>query len=88
MVKVIVFHYTENGRLPKLSMNELNDIMKNIYDELKNYPDVKYNGTYVDNEGKGICDWDAPNAEVVTKILNKVLGGPPVDGAIEVKRVL
>jgi hypothetical protein len=44
--------------------------------------------TYVDNEGKGICDWDAPNVEVVNEILNKVLGGPPVDGAIEVKRVL
>ncbi len=88
MVKVIVFHYTDNGRLPKLSKNELNEIMKNIYDELKNYPDVKYNGTYVDNEGKGICDWDAPNAEVVNEILNKVLGGPPMDGAIEVKRVL
>ncbi len=54
MVKVIVFHYTDNGRLPKLSKNELNEVMKNIYDELKNYPDVKYNGTYVDNEGKGI----------------------------------
>ncbi len=88
MVKVIVFHYTDNGRLPKLSKNELNEVMKNIYDELKNYPDVKYNGTYVDNEGKGICDWDAPNAEVVNEILNKVLGGPSVDGAIEVKRVL
>ena len=88
MVKVIVFHYTDDGRLPKLSKNELNEIMKNIYDELKNYPDVKYNGTYVDNEGKGICDWDAPNAEVVNEILNKVLGGSPVDGAIEVKRVL
>jgi hypothetical protein len=88
MVKVIVFHYTDNGRLPKLSKNELNEIMKNIYNELKNYPDVKFNGTYVDNEGKGICDWDAPNVEVVNEILNKVLGGPPVDGAIEVKRVL
>jgi len=88
MVKVIVFHYTDNDRLPKLSKNELNEIMKNIYNELKNYPDVKYNGTYVDNEGKGICDWDAPNVEVVNEILNKVLGRPPVDGAIEVKRVL
>jgi hypothetical protein len=45
MVKVIVFHYTDDGRLPKLSKNELNEIMKNIYHELKNYPDVKFNGT-------------------------------------------
>jgi len=88
MAKVIVFHYTEKGKLPKLSEDELNEIMRKFYDELKNYPEVKYNGTFVDEEGRGICDWDAPNADVVNEIVKKVLGEPPLDGAVVVKRVL
>jgi hypothetical protein len=88
MAKVIVFHYTDKGKLPKLSKDELNGIMKKIYDELKNYPDVKFNGTFVDEDGKGICDWEAPNAEMVNEVIEKVLGQPPADGTIVVKRVL
>ena len=88
MAKVIVFHYTEEGRLPKLSEEELNDIMKKFYDVLKDYPHVKFNGTYVDENGMGICDWEAPNAEVVKEIVEKALGSPPADPTIVVKRVL
>ena len=39
---------------------------------LKEYPDVKFNGTYVDEKGMGICDWEAPNA--VREIVEKALG--------------
>ena len=53
---------------------------------LKEYPDVKFNGTYVDEKGMGICDWEAPNA--VREIVEKALGKPPVDPVIVVKRVL
>jgi len=88
MAKVIVFHYTDKGRFPKLSKEELNDIMKKFYDVLKDYPDVKFNGTYVDENGMGICDWEAPNAEVVKEIVEKVLGSPPTDPTIVVERVL
>jgi len=55
---------------------------------LKDYPEVKFNGTYVDENGMGFCDWDAPNAEVVKEIVEKVLGAPPNDPTIVVKRVL
>ncbi|HDM37809.1 MAG TPA: DUF4242 domain-containing protein [Candidatus Omnitrophica bacterium] len=88
MAKVIVFHYTEKGKLPKLSPEELEDIKKKFEEVLKDYPDVKFNGTFVDEEGRGICDWDAPNAEVVNEIVKKVIGELPVDGAVVVKRVL
>jgi len=88
MAKILVFHYTEKGKLPKLTKEQLNDICNKIYDELKNYPDVKFNGTFIDEEGRGICDWDAPNAKVVEEIIVKVLGAPPVDGMSVVKRVL
>ena len=88
MAKVLVFHYTEGGRLPKLSKRELEDIMKQFYEVLKDYPEVKFNGTYVDENGMGICDWDAPNADVVKEIVEKVLGAPPADPVIVVNRVL
>lgn len=88
MAKVFVFHYTEAGILPKLSEKELRDIMKGFYEVLKGYPDVKFNGTYVDESGMGICDWEAPNADVVKEIVKKVLGAPPTDSTIVVKRVL
>ena len=88
MAKILVFHYTEEGRLPKLSKKELEDIMAQFYEALKDYPDVKFNGTYVDENGMGICDWEAPNANIVKEIIKKVLGAPPADPAIVVKRVL
>ena len=88
MAKVLIFHYTKEGRLPKLSKKELEDIVKQLDDVLKDYPEVKFNGTYVDENGMGICDWEAPNANIVKEILKKVLGAPPADPAIVVRRVL
>jgi len=88
MAKVLVFHFTEEGRLPKLSDEERKEIMNRFYEVLKEYPDVRFNGTYVDENGMGICDWEAPNAEVVREIVEKALGKPPVDPVIVVKRVL
>ncbi|MCW3136298.1 MAG: DUF4242 domain-containing protein [Canidatus Methanoxibalbensis ujae] len=86
MAKVLVFHFTEEGRLPKLSGEERREIMNRFYEILKEYPDVKFNGTYVDEKGMGICDWEAPNA--VREIVEKALGKPPVDPVVVVKRVL
>jgi hypothetical protein len=41
----------------------------------------------VDEEGRGICEWEAPTTEVVEEIIKKVIGEPPADGVV-VKRVL
>ena len=51
MVRVIVFHFTEKGRLPKLSREELINIRNRFLEVLKDYPDVHFNGTYVDENG-------------------------------------
>ena len=45
MVKILVFHFTEKGRLPKLSAEELKSIRNKFLDVLKDYPDVHFNGT-------------------------------------------
>ncbi|RLC35854.1 MAG: hypothetical protein DRH33_07940 [Candidatus Nealsonbacteria bacterium] len=87
MAKVIVFHFTEKGRVPKLSEEELKDLRKKFDEVLKNYPGVDFK-TYVDENGMGICDWEAPNVEVVKEIEEKVIGSPPADPVIVVKRIL
>jgi hypothetical protein len=56
MAKVIVFHYIEQGRVPKSSKKELEDAMKKFCDVLKDYPDVKFNGTYVNEDGVGLAE--------------------------------
>ncbi len=88
MAKIVVFHYSDEGKLPKLNEYELNELKEKFNEELKNYPDVKFNGTFVDEEGRGICDWEAPDADVVKEVITKVLGEPPADGTIVVKQVL
>jgi len=88
VARVIVFHYTDRGKLPKLSEEELNEIKKKFYEELKNHPNVWFNGAFVDEDGRGICEWEAPNAEVVEEIVKRVIGEPPADGTVVVKRVL
>jgi len=88
MAKIIVFHYTEAGRLPKLSREELIDIRNKFLDVLKDYPDVHFNGTFINENGMGICDWEAPSAEMVKEVVQKALGSPPGDPVIEVKQVL
>ena len=88
MAKIIVFHFTEQGKLPKLSREELIGIRNKFLDVLKDYPDVHFNGTYVDENGMGICDWEAPSPEAVKEVVRKVLGSPPVDPVITVKQVL
>ncbi len=88
MAKVIVFHYTDKGRLPPLSTEELTDLKTKFDSELEKHPDVTFNGTFVDNSGRGVCDWDAPSAEAVNDIIEAVIGVPPADGAVVVKQIL
>ena len=71
MAKVLVFHFTEEGRLPKLSDEERKEIMNRFYEVLKEYPDVKFNGTYVDENGMGICDWEALMRKLCEKSLKR-----------------
>ena len=76
MAKIIVFHFTEKGRLPKLTPEQGQSIKANLEKALKENPTVKFNGTWIDAEGVGICDWEAPNAEIVEKIVKEAIGAP------------
>ncbi|MCD6487967.1 MAG: DUF4242 domain-containing protein [Desulfurococcales archaeon] len=88
MPLIIVFHFTDKGRLPVLSKEEFAEIRKKFLEVLKDYPDVTFYGTWIDDKGMGICLWEAPSADVVKEIVKKALGQPPVDPVIEVRKVL
>jgi len=88
MPLIIVFHFTEKGKLPKLSEKELRDIRAKFLEVLKDYPEVTFYGTWVNEEGMGICLWEAPSPETVKEIVAKVLGSPPADPVIIGKKVL
>jgi hypothetical protein len=49
---------------------------------------VVFQGVFVDAKGQGICEWEAPSVAVVNEVITKVDGHPPVDGAVEVRRIL
>lgn len=87
MAKILVFHYTDEGRLPKLTREQFVDARNKFLDVLKDYPNVHFNGTYVDENGMGVCDWEAPSPEIVKEVVQKALGAPPSDPVIAVKQV-
>ena len=87
MAQILVFHYTDEGRLPALTNEQFIEARNKFLDVLKDYPDVHFNGTFVNENGMGVCIWEAPNPEVVKEVVQKALGAPPADPVIAVKQV-
>jgi len=87
MVRVFVMRYNK-GKLPpdEITGEMKEDIVKKVEDLLKEYPDVKFNGLWVNEDGIGICDWEAPDVDTVKRIVEAV--GSPYDDIVEVKKVL
>ena len=75
-----------NNRLPKLDEAAKQALLKKAQELLARYPGVKFNGSFVDDEGVGICDWEAPDAETVERIVKEL--GAPYDKVVAVKQVL
>jgi len=42
MSLIVVFHFTEKGRLPKLTKEQLSEIRGKFLEVLKDYPDVTF----------------------------------------------
>jgi hypothetical protein len=88
MAKIIVYHYSPAARVPSLTPAQCADIRQKFDAVLRAYPGVVFHGVFVGANGQGICEWDAPSVDVVNEIITKVDGHPPLDGAVEVKRIL
>lgn len=87
MGKILVFHFTDERRLPAPGKDEFIETRNKFLDVLKDYPEVHFNGTYVDETGMGVCEWEAPSPEIVKEVVQKALGAPPADPVIAVKQV-
>ncbi len=87
MTRVFVMRYNK-GKLPPSTITEemKKEITEKMSEFLKDNPDVKFNGLWVNKEGIGICDWEAPDAETVRKAVEAV--GSPYDEVIEVEKIL
>jgi hypothetical protein len=88
MARIIVFHFSPAARVPALSAAQCADVRSRFDEVLKDYPGIVFHGVSVDAQGQGICEWEAPNAEVVREIVTKVDGHPPVDGLTVVEQII
>lgn len=88
MAKIIVYHYSPAARVPSLTQAQCAEIRQKYDTALRDYPGVVFHGVFVDAKGQGICEWDAPSVAVVNEVITKVDGHPPIDGAVEVRRIL
>ncbi len=85
MARVLVIHYTDKGKLPLKQLNK-DELLKKAGEWLKANPDVKFNGSFANNDGVGICDWEAPSADKVKEAIEAL--GVPYDTIVEVNQVL
>ena len=83
MVRVLVIHSKKKVKIEEKAKGELSKKMQEV---LKKYPGVQHKGTFVDENGVGICDWEAPDAATVEKILKELK--VPYDKVVAVKQVL
>jgi hypothetical protein len=85
VARVLAIHYTDKGKLPLNRLNK-NELLSKAGQWLKANPDVKFNGSFANSDGVGICDWDAPSAGKV-KVAIEALG-VPYDTIVEVNQIL
>lgn len=88
MPKIVVFHYTESARVPRLDAAACKAIREKFDAVIRDYPGVRFEGVYVGDDGRGICEWKAPDLATVNEIIVKVEGRPPIDGMVLVRRIL
>lgn len=88
MARIIVYHYTPAARVPALTPAQCAAIRQKFDAVLRDYPGVTFRGVFVDGDGQGICEWDAPSVAVVNEVITKVDGHPPIDGAVMVRQII
>lgn len=84
-MRILVLHCTKKGQLPLKQLNK-DELLKKAGEWLKANPDVKFNGTFANVDGVGICDWEAPSVKKVEEVIKAL--GVPYDAIVGVTQVL
>ena len=86
MARILELHLTPKGRVQKPTTPEQLKQFKEVFEKaLKQNPQVRYKGTFVDRDGVGMCDWEAPNAQAVEKICRGL--NLPYDAIVQVEEL-
>jgi len=85
MAQIVVFHFTDQARMPKMSPEKFGDVVEKFSSTV---PDVRLKRVYVDEDGMGFCEWEAPDPDAVREVVKQVLGRFPIDPVIAVKQLL
>jgi hypothetical protein len=87
MAKILVIRHNV-GKLPPSALTDefKQQVGGAMMKYLKENPEVKFNGLWVNEEGVGICDWEAPNAEAVKSFIDSA--GGTYDAIVAVEKVL
>lgn len=90
MSKVLAIRYTDDGKLPDVPEKEFQQLQDTVMELLEQRDNIEFNGTYVNEEGIGVCEWDAPSAEDVQEIYEEagVNRMAPADDIIEVDQAM
>lgn len=87
MAKVLVMRYNKGKVPPSAVTDELKQQLGGAMEKyVKENPQVKFNGLWVNEDGIGICDWEAPDAESVKKFIDSA--GGSYDEIVAVEKVL
>jgi len=87
MAKVLVLRYNKGKFPPSAVTDEFKQQVGGAMAKyLKENPEVKFNGLWVNAEGVGVCDWEAPNAELVKSFIDSA--GGTYDDIVAVEKVL
>ena len=90
MARIITMRYSDEGRLPEATKAELEELQANVVETVAKYDDVEFNGTFANEAGMGICEWEAPDVESVVRIYEEsgAIDVAPSDEIIEVEQIL
>jgi hypothetical protein len=87
MAKVFVMRYNKGKIPPSALTDEFKQQLGGALETyLKEHPQVKFNGLWINEEGVGICDWDAPDVESVKNFIDSA--GGSYDEIVKVDKLL
>lgn len=83
MARILEIHHEK--RLPEMSDEDLEEVREGLQAFLSDYPNTELKEILVSEEGIAVEEWEAPDAETVEEIVEKLMGPDHCDCVVEVE---